>query len=142
MTIDTLDNSPGPSIDDGQGVDSTSLQPYPSPARDDLAAGNDLIYGDGPFSAAGLEGDFTDIIFGDHGAVIQDVEDPHLPPARLQKIQTTSVESVLTVIGREFTNGGNDTIFGGLDLDIIMGGAGDDVIDAGRLQKCPGYRIR
>ncbi|MFZ9088471.1 MAG: hypothetical protein ACO3FE_00150, partial [Planctomycetaceae bacterium] len=39
----------------------------------------------GPGSAPGDAASNTDIIFGDHGAIVQNVADPKLPPILLQK---------------------------------------------------------
>ena len=59
-----------------------------------MDAGRDLIYGEGPGTIyGGPQAAYDDIIFGDHGAVIQQVTDPNLPDARLQKIQTTLLAS-------------------------------------------------
>jgi len=137
LTIDTVDNSPAPSIDTELQTTGTTLQPSPSPVRDKLDAGRDTLYGDGPGSVAGDEGVFRDLIFGDHGAIMQTVEDPNQPPVLPQKIATAQLETVLTVISREFPNGDDDTIFGGPNTDVIIGGEGDDVIDAGLLQDVP-----
>ncbi|WP_371054953.1 matrixin family metalloprotease [Rhodosalinus sp. K401] len=138
LDIATVDLSPLPTLDPTVASDGTTLQPAPSPVRDDLTAGDDVIYGDGPGSADGgataPDEIFRDILFGDHGVVIQTVEDPNLPPAPLQKIQTTDLDTVTEVIGVGPQNGGNDQIFGGQGQDVLMGGAGDDVIDTGPLQ--------
>ena len=129
LTIDTVDNSPEPTIDNSLQTNGTVIKPYPSPVRDDLTAGRDVIYGDGPGSVSGILGDFDDIIFGDHGEVIQNVADPNLPPDLLQKIQTTTLDSVLAINSVELQNGDDDVIFGNLDRDIIVGGAGNDMLD-------------
>ncbi len=121
LTIDVVDNSPRPSIDSRLDTNGTTIDPAPSPVRDDLSAGRDTLYGE----------EDSDIIFGDHGAVIQDVADPHLPDPRLQKIQTTVLRSVLTIESRSFENGNDDVIYGNDAEDVILGGAGADYIDAG-----------
>ena len=120
LSIDVVDNSPRPTLG-GAGTDGTTIAPAPSPVRDDLIAGRDTLYG----------GEGTDIIFGDHGTVIQDVGDPNLPEPRLQKIQTTELSSVLTIESRSVENGNDDVIFGNEGEDVIIGGAGADYIDAG-----------
>jgi Ca2+-binding RTX toxin-like protein len=54
---------------------------------------------------------------------------PNLPPVLLQKIQTTTLSSVLEVNSLELQNGGNDVVFGNLDRDIVVGGTGHDMLD-------------
>jgi hypothetical protein len=132
LTIDAVDNSPKPTID----LDlirfinnGTTIEPYASPVADPLTAGRDVIHGDGPGSADGELGDFDDVIFGDHGEIIQNVADPNLPPVLLQKIQTTTLNSILAINSVELQNGDDDVIFGNLDRDIIIGGAGNDMAD-------------
>jgi Ca2+-binding RTX toxin-like protein len=129
LTINTVDNSPEPTVDNSLQTNGTTIDPYPSPVRDDLTAGRDVIYGDGPESAAGTLGDFDDIIFGDHGEIIQNVADPNLPPILLQKIQTTELSTVLAINSLELQNGNDDIIFGHLGRDILIGNAGNDAID-------------
>src|SRR5262249_14039032 len=82
LTISTTDASPLPpltpsllsSINNG-----TTIEPYPSPVRDLMIAGRDVIYGDGPGTVTGgPESAYDDVIFGDHGAVTQYVVDPNL----------------------------------------------------------------
>jgi Ca2+-binding RTX toxin-like protein len=131
LTIDTADHSPEPTVDDGAASNGAVIQPSPSPVRDDLTAGRDEIWGEGPGSAPGGPGVDVDLIFGDHGVIAQDVTDPHLPPAPLQKIQTTSLSSLLHMISVEPVNGDDDVIYGGVDNDVMMGGPGDDALDAG-----------
>jgi Ca2+-binding RTX toxin-like protein len=70
-----------------------------------------------------------DVVFGDHGAVIQQVIDPNLPDVRLQKIQTTRISSIRAIESRAYQNGNDDTIFGNRDRDVLVGGAGHDMID-------------
>src|SRR5207302_7721346 len=77
----------------------------------------------------GYEAGYDDVIFGDHGAVIQQTVDPNQPDARLQKIQTTLISSIRRIESREFQNGADDVIFGNLGRDVIIAGAGNDVAD-------------
>ncbi|MEM8693754.1 MAG: hypothetical protein AAGG57_17985 [Pseudomonadota bacterium] len=138
LDIATDDRSPLPTVDPSIPSDGTTLEPNPSPVRDSLIAGDDVIFGDGANSTDGgataPEESFRDIIFGDHGVVLMNVEDPNLPPVPLQRIQTTDLALVTEAIGVGSDNGGNDQIFGGEGRDIIMGGAGDDLIETGQLQ--------
>jgi hypothetical protein len=132
LDITVVDQSPRPSVT-GAGFlnNGTTIEPYPSPVRDDLlVAGRDLIFGEGAGTVTGgPESAYDDIIFGDHGAVIQDVADPNEPEPRLQKIQTTSLASVLGVESRNLQRGDDDIIFGNLGRDLIIGGAGNDLAD-------------
>jgi hypothetical protein len=129
LTISTIDASPLPTAEPGTETKGTTIKPVKSPLRDDLDAGRDVIYGDGPGSVEGMLGDFDDIIFGDHGEIVQNVDDPNLPSLLLQKIQTTTLDSVLAINSVELQNGDDDVIFGNLDRDIIVGGAGNDMAD-------------
>lgn len=131
LQIATSDKSPAPSIPLGTGTNGTVLAPQPSPVRDMLVAGRDVIYGDGPGSAAGGQEVFDDIIFGDHGVILQNVVDPNLPSALLQKIQTTSLGTVYFIGSAELQNGADDAIFGNEGRDIIIGNAGNDLADGG-----------
>ena len=148
LTIDTTNSSPRPTIT-GAGFlnNGTTIEPYPSPVRDEMLAGRDTIFGEGPGtvtlfgSGAGTIGPVTlptepgydDIIFGDHGAALQNVADPNLPDTRLQKIQTTrysSTEDTLRGIeSRALQNGADDIIFGNVGRDVIVGGDGNDMAD-------------
>ncbi len=159
-----------PTIDGGApagilpGATFGTINPYPSPVRDSMLAGRDVIWGEGPdaallaampddlahilfgaaarqviwssglSTAAGQQGDFDDIIFGDHGEIVQNVADPNLPNPLPQKIQTTALDTVLFIHSRRLQNGGDDTIFGGLGRDILIGGAGHDMVDGGEDQ--------
>ncbi|MEL6550929.1 MAG: hypothetical protein AAFQ54_11870 [Pseudomonadota bacterium] len=138
LFITTVDGSPAPTLNGAAISDGTVLQPAPSPVRDDLTAGTDLIFGDGEGSAEGgataEDAAFRDIIFGDHGRVEQLVKDPNLPPVLLQKIQTTTLDTVTEIVGVGTDNGANDFLMGGEGQDILMGGAGDDRIETGLLQ--------
>ncbi len=98
-----------------------------SPVADPLLAGKDTLHGEGPGSVAGAVGDNDDVIFGDHGAVTQDVADPNLPSPKPQKIQTTL--RILRIDSQSLQNGADDAIFGSQGLDILIGGAGSDSID-------------
>src|SRR5439155_2669230 len=113
--------------------------------KDLLIAGRDLIYGEGLGSAPGLAtagvGNFDDIIFGDLGVITQDVSGPRdttkAVPAKPQKISTTLLTAnatsngVLNVDSKALQNGADDTIYGNLDRDILVGGPGNDAIDGG-----------
>ena len=96
------------------------------PLADDLAPGRDALYGDGRPGADELPG--MDVVFGDFGQVDQDVADPNLPDARLQKIQTTGA---ILAMRTDRTDGADDLIIGSGANDYLFGGAGDDVIGAG-----------
>jgi len=124
LQIATHDNSPEPSVDKTLAQSDLTFKPAPSPVRDDLKAGRDTLDGNG----SGLQ-DMQNIIFGDHGQIIQMVEDPNLPPILLQKIQTTELASVLEINSVEVQNGDDDTIYGTDIADILIGGAGNDMLD-------------
>ncbi len=113
-----------------------------------LVPGDDTLLGEGqratlvgalfPFgtdnssdvSGNGAYSEFDDVIFGDHGAVIQDTFENvrYLPDsdARPQKIETTL--RIDRIESREAQDGGDDTIHGELGRDRILGGAGSDTI--------------
>jgi len=134
VTIDTENSSPGPTITTAGFINNgTTIEPYASPVADTMDAGRDLIYGDGPGTIGSPptapQSAYDDIVFGDHGAVIQQVSDPNLPDARLQKIQTTLLSSVRRIESRAYQNGNDDTVFGGYGRDVIVGGAGNDMLD-------------
>jgi Ca2+-binding RTX toxin-like protein len=97
------------------------------PNEDGLVAGHDVIQGEG--------GD--DVVFGDHGKVVQDVQDVRvwlqdpsgaftLTDPRLQRIQTTGVLQHLQTV--EQANGLGDTITGDDGNDLLLGGGGGDTI--------------
>jgi hypothetical protein len=51
---------------------------------------------------SGPESAYDDVIFGDHGEILQYVFDPNVPdppliPGALQKIQTTQLKSILAI---------------------------------------------
>jgi len=130
LTIDTIDNSPAPTLDKNLLSNGTTIPPAASDVRDDLKAGRDVIHGDGPGTVlGGPESVYDDLIFGDHGAIDQNVADPNTPEPLLQKIQTTLLSSVLSLRSLEFQNGDDDVIFGHLGRDVLIGGAGHDVAD-------------
>lgn len=112
-----------------QLINGTTLKPQPSAERDLLTAGSDSLEGEGAGAAAGSSATTADIIFGDLGTITQDVRDPNLPHAQLQKIQTTG--SVLSFASAATSNGLRDTILGGVGVDTIVGGPGDDSISGG-----------
>ena len=97
---------------------------------DNLIAGRDILEGDGRVDGidAGID-DQQNIIFGDHGEVVQLVADPNLPPLLLQKIQTTALDTVLEINSLEPQNGADDIIFGTTIADLLIGGGGNDMID-------------
>ncbi|HEY9356795.1 MAG TPA: Calx-beta domain-containing protein, partial [Arthrobacter sp.] len=132
LDIAVVDQSPRPSVT-GAGFlnNGTTIQPYASPVRDDLlVAGRDLLFGEGAGTVGSApESAYDDIIFGDHGAVLQDVADPNEPDARLQKIQTTALATVLAVESRNLQRGADDIILGNLGRDLVIGGAGHDMAD-------------
>ena len=131
LFITTVDASPAPELDPAALTTGTTIAPAPSPVRDRMQAGRDTLYGEGDGTAEGNDTIAADIIFGDHGVVVQKVADPNLPPALLQKIQTTALSSVQAVISAEPTNGAADVIFGNDGDDTIVGGPGNDAIDGG-----------
>ena len=106
---------------------------------DHLAAGRDTLRGEGAGSLASANvADVSDVIFGDHGAITQDVAGPRftfvagqpnaLPTIdpRLQRVQ--SVGRLMELVTVEPNNGAADTVFGGVGNDIVFGGgAGDDL---------------
>ena len=102
--------------------------------RDLLLAGQDLLYGDTPGgTTTDAFGGFDDVIFGDHGVIIEDVSgarDTTKPiPALPQLLQTTLRDRVIQ--SAQVDNGANDTIYGNGGEDILIGGTGDDAIDGG-----------
>src|SRR5262245_17311451 len=122
--------------------------------KDLLAAGNDLLYGEGPGSAPATLintlGNDDDVILGDLGIVTQDVSEPRdvtkPVPAKPQKIQTTILsdqggsvapvsKGVLSIDSAALQNGGSDWLYGNSDRDILVGGTqqagGIDAIDGG-----------
>ena len=108
----------------------TTIEPAASAVFDDLVAGRDVLTGNGPGSFGHLDPlSFIDIVFGDHGVVEQDVIDPNLPDSRLQKIQTTTVGSLLSICSAEPANGADDVLFGSQHPDVLIGGGGNDMID-------------
>jgi hypothetical protein len=130
LTISTVDRSPEPTLDKGLLSNGTTIPPAPSPVRDAMVAGRDVIHGDGPGTiAGGPESAYDDILFGDHGAIVQNVADPNAPEPLLQRILTTALSSVLLVRSAELQNGDDDVIFGHLGRDIVIGGAGHDMAD-------------
>ena len=110
LTIDTTNHSPGPEITKAGFINNgTTIEPVPSPVADTMDAGRDLIYGEGTGTiGSGPQTAYDDIIFGDHGAVIQQVVDPNLPDPRHQKIQTTLISSVRAIESRAYQNGADD----------------------------------
>src|SRR5207302_221191 len=134
------------------GTGPAGYLPARFPDKDSLVAGNDLLYGEGPGSAAGAVintvGSDDDIIFGDLGVVTQDVSGARdvtkAVPSKPQKISTTSLAyqtatiggisllvsyGVLSVDSKALQNAGNDWIYGNDDRDLLIGGAGNDAID-------------
>ena len=102
--------------------------------RDLMLAGQDLLYGDTPGgTTTDAFGGFDDVIFGDHGVIVEDVagaRDTTKPiPALPQLLQTTLRDRVIQ--SAQVDNGANDTIYGNGGEDILIGGTGDDAIDGG-----------
>jgi len=126
LYIPTVDGSPSPTVDPTLSASDQTFKPVKvaSPMRDDMVAGNDVIDGNG-----GPLGDTENIIFGDHGEVQMWVDDPNLPPVLLQRIQTTDLALVTAILSKEPQNGGDDIIFGDEMPDLLIGGAGNDMID-------------
>jgi len=126
LYIPTVDASPAPTGDPLLGASDQTFKPVkvPTPMRDDMVAGNDFLDGNGNDNP-----DLPNIIFGDHGVVVQYVDNPNLPPDLLQKIQTTELSTVLEINSAELQNGGDDIIYGDDIPDILIGGAGNDMID-------------
>ncbi len=84
----------------------------PKSNRDGLVAGKDTIQGNA--------GD--DIIFGDHGIVLQQIADDAEDPDRTQGTDIRTDQP---------GNGADDTIQGNAGRDRIFGGNGADTIDGG-----------
>ncbi|GAB3043216.1 hypothetical protein GCM10027052_26710 [Parafrigoribacterium mesophilum] len=132
LDIAVIDRSPAPSVTGGGSLNNgTTIAPYPSPVRDTLLdAGRDLLFGDGPGTlTGGDQSAYDDVIFGDHGAIVQAVADPNLPDPRLQKIQTTAIATIVSIESRTLQRGADDVIFGNLGRDVLIGGAGHDMVD-------------
>jgi hypothetical protein len=135
LTIPVVDASPRPTIDPSRVRfinNGTTIEPAPSPVKDLLAAGRDLIFGEGDYSAiylSGPEEHYDDIIFGDHGSIAMYVQDPNEPFELPQRIQTTLIDDVFRIASEELQNGDDDTIFGNLGRDVIVAGAGNDMAD-------------
>ncbi|WP_201742286.1 hypothetical protein [Mangrovicoccus ximenensis] len=162
LTVTTVNLSPLPSVDPGAPRGDSSIDPSAGSQVADLlgkriadrtvqaaqfaafgavpGAGDDLIEGNGSGTPDGT----PDIIFGDHGEVVQFVIDPNLPDpvGRLylgeivpdgipQKIQTTFLGTVLEINSVEPQTGGDDVVFGSEIDDILIGGAGNDMLDGG-----------
>ena len=101
-------------------------EPRPAVERpdnaDDLVPGDDLVFGDaGPGVAVppGAFGEFDDVVFGDHGAVIQGI------PAEARVLTVGVIDRLET---REPSVGGDDVVSAGLGLDRVFGGNGDDLL--------------
>ena len=118
-------------------ANASSLQ-----TADSLFAGHDVLIGEGFGSAPSTDpgqADNADVIFGDHGRVVQDVQDVRtwrldestgtfVPDdgVRLQRLQTTLALMHLAVVQPQ--NGVSDTIEGDLGNDLLFGGGGSDTI--------------
>ena len=93
--------------------------------KDTLTAGRDLLYGEGPGSAAAAffatVGNDDDIIFGDHGVVTQDVSGARdvtkAVPSKPQKISTTSIGRQSAVLNDRF----GVTPVGGVAIEVSVG---------------------
>ncbi|MBC7133329.1 MAG: hypothetical protein H5U16_09525 [Roseovarius sp.] len=142
LTVATLDASPAPGADPNTPKADDTFAPVASPVRDPLGnrpadmtgllnipgAGSDIIEGNGSGVADGT----PDIIFADHGEVIQLVIDPNEPFPLDQKIQTTQLSTVIAINSVQPQTGGDDVVFGSEADDIIIGGAGNDALDGGQ----------
>ena len=132
LDIPTIDTNPAPTIDPNLGSSDQTFAPVriPFPISDNLIAGQDFLEGDGRVDGidAGTP-DVQNVIFADHGEIVQLVQDPNEPPVLLQKIQTTALDTILEINALEPQNGADDTIFGTTIADILIGGPGDDMID-------------
>ncbi|MBL8480623.1 MAG: hypothetical protein JNJ60_00385, partial [Rhodocyclaceae bacterium] len=126
LTIPTIDASPAPSINPQLGASDQTFKPVKvgTPMRDDMVAGRDFLDGNGSANP-----DLPNVIFGDHGVITQYVDDPNLPPVLLQKIQTTDLSTILAIDSAQPQNGADDILFGTDIADILIGGAGNDMID-------------
>ncbi|HWQ28293.1 MAG TPA: Calx-beta domain-containing protein [Dehalococcoidia bacterium] len=141
LFVTHVDASPLPTIDleiIRFTMEGETIAPYPSPVRDLLGGGDDIICGDAntecrsglvAMNPAGAETLFEDIVFGDKGEVFQHVIDPNTPNTLLQKIQTTLLQSALSIESRDYQRGGDDVIFGNLGRDVLVGGTGHDMAD-------------
>ena len=100
----------------------------PRPNADNLDVGQRPLSGSGVGTIEGGPASaYDDIVFGDHGLIVQDVADPNLPQPKLQRIQTTI--PVLLITTKVPDKGGDDIIFGGCGRDLLIGGAGHDMLD-------------
>jgi Ca2+-binding RTX toxin-like protein len=142
LTIPFANATPAPTLDPRNPGGDQTIAPAPMPNADDLVAGHDVIHGEGSTTyvlgrttriAATTLGSpqvaYDDVVFGDHGAVVQQTADGNQPDPRLQKIQTTSLASIRLIESRAYQNGGDDAIFGSLGRDVIVAGAGHDLAD-------------
>src|SRR6185503_6611612 len=105
------------------------------PNADLLVPASDLLYGEGPGSAASaFQDDFADVIFGDFGVVNQDVlaaKDTTRVQTQLQRIQTTAIVSLRNIESRNLQKGADDFIYGNAGRDVLIGDTGSDAIDGG-----------
>ena len=130
LTISTVNQSPLPTVDKNLPKTDSTFKPAPAKVSDKMKAGRDLIYGEGAGTIlGGPESAYDDIIFGDHGEIVQNVSDPNEPEPLLQKLQTTTLSSVLVLRSKELQNGSDDVIFGNLGRDVIVAGTGHDMAD-------------
>src|SRR5581483_9059833 len=126
-------------------------------AGDDLLYGEGV--GSAPSQVTNTFGNDDDIVFGDLGIVTQDVSGARdvtkAVPPKPQALSTTLFEDefstlndrfgapdtsgtpvhvsngVLAVDSEALLNGGNDWIYGNVDRDVLIGGAGTDAVDGG-----------
>ncbi|HEX6131212.1 MAG TPA: hypothetical protein VF044_05745 [Actinomycetota bacterium] len=158
LTVTATNASPLPTLDKRNPAGDQTIKPVPSVNADLLDAGRDLIYGESPETATatstpsgapvpaftytagrtvhtittltgGPQEAYDDVVFGDHGIVVQQTADPNEPDLRLQKIQTTAIASIRLIDSRAFQNGADDVIFGNLGRDVIVAGTGHDMAD-------------
>lgn len=144
LDITAVDTNPAPTINPTLGSSDQTFAPVrvPYPVSDHLIAGRDTLEGDGRVDGIDNElADSQNIIFGDHGEVIQFVHDPNSPdldalvplPAGvlplLQKIQTTELNTILQINALNPQNGADDIIYGTAIADVLIGGSGHDMLD-------------
>ncbi len=112
------------------------------PDADPMTAGHDVLIGEGLGSAASWavgHSDDGDVIIGDLGLVVQDVQTDRTwafdvatqrfepgDALRLQNVQTTGDLTLVTTV--EQANGRGDTLEGDLGNDLLLGGGGSDTI--------------
>ena len=148
LTIDTVNASPLPTIT-GAGFlnNGTTIEPYPSPARDFmLVAGRDLIFGDGPGTvgighpghpaAATTTSCSATTAPSSRTSSTRTSPTPGCrrsrPPAgRRSAVDEPTGDTLRGIESRTLQNGDDDIIFGGDGRDVLVGGDGNDMADGG-----------